>query len=71
MSINSTPQIEWITVKKLSEITGETIEAIRAKIKKGKLREGYHWVNRERRIFINTVRYNEWISGKSPSNIRA
>lgn len=71
MSSNLTPQIEWITVKKLSEITGETIEGIRAKIKKGKLVKGYHWVKKEGRIFINTVRYNEWISGKKPRNIPA
>lgn len=68
--LNKQVAIEWIRVEKLSELTGETVQAIRAKIKKGKLQKGYHWVKREGRIFINTVRYNEWISGKLPSNTR-
>ena len=70
MSNSNVPSIEWITIQKLAEITGLTIESIRAQIKKGKLIRGYHWVKQNGRIFISTEKYNEWITGKQPRSIR-
>jgi len=70
MSSNKAPVIEWITIDKLAEITGLTKYSIRALIKKGKLLNSYHWVKCNGRIFISTEKFNEWISGKQPRNIR-
>jgi len=65
------PQVEWVTIKKLSELTGLSVESIRANIKKGQFLIDYHWRKQCGRIYINTVRFNEWVEGKPPRNTRA
>lgn len=64
------PQVEWVTVKRLSELSGLSVEAIRANIKKGQFLINYHWRKQSGRIYINTTRFNEWVEGKTPRNIR-
>ena len=53
----------WVTVQKLSEETGLTREAIWAYRKKGKIREGVHWVKKGRRLFIDLNGFNRWLEG--------
>lgn len=53
----------WVTVEKLSELTGLTREAIWAYCKKGKLRLGFHYVKKGRRLHINLDRYYQWVEG--------
>ncbi|MEH6542465.1 MAG: hypothetical protein V7721_00855 [Porticoccaceae bacterium] len=71
MSKKQVLQVEWVTLKRLSELTGLTSEAIRAMIKKGKLQIDYHWHKQDGRIYLNIERFNEWAQGKTPRNIRA
>lgn len=56
--------MKWITIRKCSELTGLSEEAIRAYKKKGEWVEACHWVKRNGRIFINTERVEQWIEGR-------
>ena len=69
MPEEQTPQIQWITLPRLAELTGLTKEAIRAMIKKGKLEIDYHWRKKGGRIYLNARRFDEWVEGKVPRNI--
>ena len=70
MTNRQVPQVEWVTVKRLSELTGLSVEAIRAIKKKGLVLMDYHWQKKCGRIYFNTTRFNEWVEGKTPRNIR-
>ena len=57
------PQMpKWVTIKKMAEITGWTVESIRANQKKGKLERNVHWIKAHGRIWIHVENFNEWIS---------
>lgn len=57
--------INHVTIKKCSELTGLTEEAIRQLKKKGQWREEVHWTKGPNgRIFINLKAVDEWIQGK-------
>ncbi len=56
--------LNWITVKKMSELSGITIDAINSNRKKGYWREGIHWRKAPNgRIFININAVEKWIEG--------
>ena len=54
---------KYVTVEKLSEITGLSRHAIWAMKKKGKLRPGVHFVKHGRRMFINLENFNRCLEG--------
>jgi len=57
--------IKWITINKLSELTGYTENAIRAKIKTGVWLMKKHWLKApDGRILFNPKAINEWVEGK-------
>lgn len=54
----------WVTVNKMAELTGLSVEAIRAYIKKGHLRLQVHWIKASNgRTMIHVERFNEWLEG--------
>ena len=57
LSIN----IKWITIKAFAEITGFTLEAIKAKRARGIWRDGDITKKTCNTVFINIERYNEWV----------
>lgn len=62
MGIHPVPR--WVTVKRMAEMTGLTVEAIRAYIKKGHLRIEVHWIKAANgRTMIHIERFNQWLEG--------
>ena len=56
--------ITWITIRKLSDLSGYSEDAIRAKIKKGVWLLGQHCIKApDGRILFNPQKYNEWAQG--------
>jgi len=54
--------IKWITINKLSILTGYSENAIRAKIKKGVWRMKQHWRKApDGRILFNPDAINQWV----------
>ena len=58
---NTTSPIEWITINRVCEITGYSINALREHKKKGYLTKDIHWIKRRGRILIHAKRFNEWL----------
>ena len=53
---------KYVTIEKMAEMTGLSIEAIRAYIKKGYLRLTVHWIKGANgRTMINVERFFEWL----------
>ncbi len=58
-------EIKWIRIKLLSERTGYSEEAIRAKKKNGIWLEKLHWTKApDGSIFFNPEAIQSWIEGK-------
>lgn len=56
--------MNWVTVKRLSQLSGYSEEAIRQKKKKGIWVEGVHWKKApDNRIVFNTNSIDRWLSG--------
>lgn len=54
--------MRWITINKLSELSGYTKDAIRAKIKKGVWLSNEHWKKApDGRILMNPKAIETWI----------
>ena len=57
--------MNWVRIKKLSELSGYTENAIRAKIKKGVWLQGKHWRKApDNRILISLREFEAWVEGK-------
>jgi len=57
--------IKWITIKKLSDCTGYSENAIRAKIKTGVWLDGRQWRKApDGRILFNPESINDWVEGR-------
>ena len=57
--------MKWVVIKKLSELTGYTENAIRAKIKKGIWLCDKHWRKApDGRILFNLREIESWVEGK-------
>ena len=55
----------WVLIKKVSELTGYSDDAIRAKKSKGVWLEKIHWIKApDGRILFNLEKINKWIEGK-------
>ncbi|ATX79964.1 Putative excisionase (DUF1233) [Mariprofundus aestuarium] len=56
--------MKWITIKKLSDLTGYSEDAIRAKIRKGVWLMGLHWIKApDGRVLFNPQAINSWVEG--------
>ena len=57
--------IKWVTIQKLSELTGYTRDAISKKIDRGQWPEGVMWKKSpDGRRQINLEAYNLWVEGQ-------
>ena len=57
--------VKYVTVNKLSEMTGYTKDAIRAKIKKGQWIRGKHWFKSpDGRVQLKPTAIEQWIEGR-------
>ncbi len=55
--------MNWVTIKKLSELCGYSEEAIRAKIKKGQWHIETHYVKApDGRILVSIKEVEKWIT---------
>jgi len=56
--------MKWITIHKLSELTGYSENAIRAKIKKGVWLMERHWRKApDGRVLLNPQAIEDWVEG--------
>jgi hypothetical protein len=54
--------LPYVTIKKLADESGYSVDAIEAKIKRGEFAEGIHFVKApDGRIHFNTKAYIEWV----------
>lgn len=59
--------VKYVTIQKLSEITGYTVGALRRKIERGQFIEGVHYKHSpDNRIQFNLEAYNQWVEGVKP-----
>jgi len=56
--------MKYVVIKKLSELSGLTENAIYAYRKKGIWVEGKHWIKRQGRLYFNTQAIEKWVEGK-------
>lgn len=57
--------MKYVTIKKFSNLSGYTQDAIRAKLKKGVWIEPIHWRKApDGRILLHTDAITQWIEGK-------
>ena len=58
--------MNWVTIKKLCELSGYTQDAIRAKVKRGIWTCGKHWRKApDGRILFNIKAIESWVEGKA------
>lgn len=58
--------MNWVTIKKFSEMSGYSQDAIRAKIKNGVWRLNEHYRKApDGRVMINVQAINRWVEGKA------
>jgi hypothetical protein len=62
--------IDYVTIKKFSELTGYSENAIRANIKLKKWHNGEIWVKREGRILLSLSGFNAWVEMEVASKQR-
>ncbi|MBF0427232.1 MAG: excisionase [Magnetococcales bacterium] len=56
---------KWVTIKKLSELTGYSQDAIRHKMSGGVWPEGVIWRKApDNRVMINLREYERWVEGQ-------
>jgi hypothetical protein len=64
--------LRWVTIKKFSEMSGYTANAVRSKIKRGDWLEGHVWIKApDGRILIDVVGYESWVASKETAGQRA
>lgn len=57
--------VNWVTIKKFSELTGYTDEAVRKKMANGTWLESVIWKKApDNRILISLRDYEDWVEGK-------
>jgi hypothetical protein len=55
--------LRWVTIKKFSEMSGYTANAVRSKITRGDWLEGHLWIKApDGRILIDLVGYESWVT---------
>ena len=57
-------KLNWVTVKKFSELSGYTPKAIYNKVERGIWVHNVHWIKApDRRILININEFENWAKG--------
>lgn len=55
-------EVEFVTIKKLADVTGYTVKAFQRKIQRGVFLYGKHYIkDPDGRIQFNLEAYNEWV----------
>ena len=55
-------QLNWVTVKRFCELSGETEKAVEGKRQTGHWIKGIHWVlSPDNRVRINLEKVEEWV----------
>lgn len=64
MSLISMPEFhpQWVKLDRYCEITGDTEDAVKCRIKRGKWLQGEQVATIDRRIWVNLVEVDEWRS---------
>lgn len=63
--------LQWIRLEKWNELTGDPVDSVRSRIKKGEWLADYHYTKRERRILVNYERAQEWLTDPEKSRREA
>lgn len=59
--------IKYVTIQKLSEMSGYSVGALRRKIERGQFLEGVHFRHSpDGRIQFNLEAYQQWVEGAKP-----
>jgi hypothetical protein len=53
--------MQWVTLKKYCQESGETPEAVRKRRQKGIWLDGFHTKVRNRRLWVNTKAAEQWV----------
>ncbi len=54
--------MDWITIQRVAELTGYSVNALRHKINRGQLVEEQHWRKaRDGRILFHVENFNAWL----------
>jgi hypothetical protein len=57
---------EWVTLQKAADGTGYTANALRHKLKSGKLTKGHHWQYApDGRILIHVANFSMWLNNSN------
>ena len=60
--------VNWLTIRRFSEESGYTENAIRTKIKNGVWLEGQVWIKApDGRVLISVDGYHQWVDGPAPA----
>lgn len=60
--------LKWVKVQKYCELSGDTLEGVRAKRRKRIWTEGVHWSRPADGVFyINIEEVSKWVENQSPS----
>lgn len=63
--------LEWVKLPKYCELAGDTVDAVKAKIKRGLWAQELHYrIAGDGRIYVNLVEANLWIQKSKPLNPR-
>jgi hypothetical protein len=64
--------LPYVTLQKLAEETGYSVEALEAKIKRGQFAEGVHYIKApDGRIHFKVEAYLEWLSNHTAQAIKS
>jgi len=56
--------MNWVTIQKLSDMSGYTVAALRNKIQRGEFVEGIHYRHApDGRVHFNVEAYEAWVQG--------
>jgi hypothetical protein len=64
--------LPYVTLQKLAEETGYSVEALEAKIKRGQFAEGVHYIKApDGRIHFSVEGYLEWLSSRTERDTKS
>ena len=52
----------WVMAKQYCQHTGDSIDAVNARRRRGEWLQGQHYIVRNRRIWINLEEVNKWLT---------
>jgi hypothetical protein len=62
--------LPMVTIKKLAEETGYSVDALNSKIKRGDFAEGIHYIKApDGRVHFKIKEYIQWVESKSTAQV--